>query len=417
MDILKKHYEKFVLGFLVLSFVAALLYLLQIMSSTHDTGSNNDTIAKNTLVIQRANQKYNFGYKEEKFVLEKDDISWKERPGEGLIGYGRPGLAVPVKSLRCSQCHKIMPWAQLRKNDLRCPFEACSQDLSDPGEPGDYEKELANFDSDGDGMPDRYEIRMGLNPNSSEDADQDKDGDKYSNWFEYYCNNNPDDVKSKPSLDKMIFLSKLEAVKLPLRLTSITAVNTADKSSYKIYITIQNRDTTMKIGTIFSLLGKRYKIVDAIKRITTEQGTSSSLQEDDSTVWLEEVDSKDKSKLELRSRKAVYDNKTRKADIRDVRTPTKRKRSMRDLTANSTFTVKGDDKDAITFKLLKTTEKSAVVEYDVDGKNKQLTLELVEPKILERFKKAYVKEDAGKNGNSQPMEEQPRSSRRSSRRR
>lgn len=420
MDILKKHYEKIILGCLLLSFVIALIYLLQIMSATHDTGSSNSTIAKNTLVIQRANQKYNFGYTAENFSFEKSSTDWDERSGEGLIGYGRPGLAVPMKALRCSQCHKILPWAQLRKNDLRCPFEACSQDLSDPGEPVDYEKELANFDSDGDGMPDRYEIRMGLNPQSADDADQDKDGDRFSNWFEYYCNTNPDNSKSFPALDKMIFLSKLEAAKLPIRLNGITAVNPADKSKFRIHLTIDNRDSNMSIGTKFTLSGKRYEIVDAEKRNKTEQGTSNSLQVDDSTIWIMPVDSKNKAdRLELRARKEVFDHKTHKADIRDVRSPTKRKKSMRSLTTGSTFKIKSsdNDKDALTFKLVKASDKSVEVEYVVDNHTKKLSLELVDRKsvLYERIKKAYIKEDANKN-NQQPVEE-PKQVRRSSRRR
>ena len=135
MDIIKKHYEKVVLGVLLLSFVIALVYLLQIMSSTHGTNTGNSAAAKNILVIQRENMPYKFNYVNENFSLDKQDVTWKERTGNGLIGYGQPGLAVPVKALRCAHCKKIIPWAQLRKNESRCPFEACSQDLNDPGEP------------------------------------------------------------------------------------------------------------------------------------------------------------------------------------------------------------------------------------------------------------------------------------------
>ena len=424
MDIIKKHYEKVVLGFLLLSFVVALLYLLQIMSSASDTSSGNSAAAKNILVIQRENMPYNFNYTNEKFSLEDQDVSWKERTGEGLIGYGQPGLAVPMKALRCSQCKKIMPWSQLRKNDFRCPFEACSQDLRDPGEPEDYEKQLADFDSDGDGMPDRYEIRLGLNPNSAEDADQDKDGDKFSNWFEFYCNTNPDDPKSVPSLDKMLFLSKIDSVKLPVRLSSITAPDPNDKKSFKIHITAHNQDITLEIGRAFSILGKRYIIVDAVKRNTTAQSTSFSQQQDDSTIWIIPADSKKASdRIEVRSGKDVYDNKTRKVVIRDVRTPKKRRSN---LMVGKTFTLKSNnakDKNGMLFKLTDVTEKSAELEYTVGEKVQKTTLNLVKDgsKLLERLNKAYVESDNSKMDNSnqpaeEPAERPARPSRRSRRR-
>lgn len=423
MDIIKKHYEKVVLGFLLLSFVIALIYLLQIMSSTHDTSAGNSAAVKNTLVIQRENQPYKFNYINEKFSLAGQDVSWHERTGKGLIGYGQPGLAVPMKALRCSQCKKIMPWAQLRKNDFRCPFENCSQDLRDPGEPEDYEKQLANFDSDGDDLPDRYEIRLGLNPNSADDADQDKDGDKFSNWFEYYCGTNPDDAKSVPSLDKMIFLNKIDSVKLPIRLFSVTAVNPADKNSFKIHVTVGNQDVTLAIGRKFPMLGKQYVIVDVVKDKTTKQSTSFSQNEDDSTIWIKPADSKDDSdRVEVRARQDVYDNKTRKVTIRDIRTPKKRRSN---LTVGKTFMLKNTpkDKSGVMFKLTKVTENSADFEYSTGKTFKPMTLKLVETgsKQHEHFKKAYVESDTSRlNNNNQPAEEpaeRPTRSNRRSRRR
>ncbi len=417
MDIIKKHYEKFVLGFLLLSFVVALIYLLQIMSSTHDTSSGNRAAAKNALVIERENQPYRFNCTNEKFSVagQSKELVWQIRQGEGLIGYGRPGLVVPVKMLRCSQCKKIMPWAQLRKNDMRCLFEACSQDLRDPGEPEDYEKQLANFDSDGDDIPDRYEIRLGLNPGSSEDADQDKDGDNFSNWFEYYCKTNPNDPKSLPTLDKMLFLSNIEAMKLPIKLNRITAIDPNNKNTFKIFLTILNRDVSMTIRASFNLYGKRYTIVDAVKRNTTKQSTSFAQQEDDSTIWLMPQDGKkDSDRIEVRAGKDVYDNKTRKAVIRDVRTPNKRRSN---LTVGREFKLKNNitGKDTVNFKVVAVAEKTVDLEYMLDKTPCKITLELVKPGSIkyERFKKAYVKSDANKTDRVQPDEEQPQPRRRS----
>ena len=42
-----------------------------------------------------------------------------------------------------------------------------------------------DFDTDGDGMPNAWEIAKGLNPNNSSDGAIDRDGDGYTNLEEY----------------------------------------------------------------------------------------------------------------------------------------------------------------------------------------------------------------------------------------
>jgi hypothetical protein len=49
----------------------------------------------------------------------------------------------------------------------------------------------SNYDSDGDGLPDWWELIYGLDPFNSSDAIGDADGDGISNWQEYQDGTNP----------------------------------------------------------------------------------------------------------------------------------------------------------------------------------------------------------------------------------
>lgn len=55
-----------------------------------------------------------------------------------------------------------------------------------------------NRDSDGDGIPDRYELLSGLNPVSSSDRDLDSDNDGWSNFEEYLYGTSANDPNSCP---------------------------------------------------------------------------------------------------------------------------------------------------------------------------------------------------------------------------
>lgn len=61
---------------------------------------------------------------------------------------------------------------------------------------GNIRDEAGTEDTDGDGMPDAWEISNGLNPNDPGDAYLDADGDSYANRLEYISGTQPDAAES-----------------------------------------------------------------------------------------------------------------------------------------------------------------------------------------------------------------------------
>ena len=59
---------------------------------------------------------------------------------------------------------------------------------------------VGGADTDGDGMPDSYELAQGFNPNNPADAQQDADGDGATNLDEYLAGTDPHDAASKLAL-------------------------------------------------------------------------------------------------------------------------------------------------------------------------------------------------------------------------
>ncbi len=60
-----------------------------------------------------------------------------------------------------------------------------------------------NPDTDGDGIPDAWEIKYGLDPNNPNDAAQDLDGDGLSNLQEYIAGTDPTDPQSYLRIDQV----------------------------------------------------------------------------------------------------------------------------------------------------------------------------------------------------------------------
>jgi len=113
----------------------------------------------------------------------------------------------------CKKCQQAI------SGDIRltpkCPF--C-------GEPQAVEKVVV-LDTDGDGLPDEWERRYGLNPNDAADADLDKDGDAFTNLEEFKAKTDPTDKNDHPDyLDSLTLSLPLKETSLPFVFTKATKI-------------------------------------------------------------------------------------------------------------------------------------------------------------------------------------------------
>ena len=78
------------------------------------------------------------------------------------------------------------------------------------------EEKKAVLDADGDGLPDEWERKYGLNVNDAADAEADLDGDDFTNIEEYRAKTDPTDPKDHPDyLDSLKIVLPLKETRMP----------------------------------------------------------------------------------------------------------------------------------------------------------------------------------------------------------
>ena len=118
---------------------------------------------------------------------------------------------VPESRVWCASqsCRALIP-----RGSTNCPV--CQ--ILQPVEPTDD----PNYDSDGGGIPDWWEIKYGLNPSDPKDDRIDSDGDGFDNYAEFKANTDPTDPKSHPDLIALLRVANIEATPLPIKFMGAT---------------------------------------------------------------------------------------------------------------------------------------------------------------------------------------------------
>ena len=98
-----------------------------------------------------------------------------------------------------------------------CPFCGLKQE----------EEKKVVLDADGDGLPDEWERKHGLNPADASDANADADGDGFTNAEEYAAKTDPTNPKDHPDyLDSLSIVLPLKETYMPFVFTRATKIPT-----------------------------------------------------------------------------------------------------------------------------------------------------------------------------------------------
>ena len=175
----------------------------------------------------------------------------------------------------CVNCQKPIPF-----NAAACPFcGAVQPEIKDP----------TKIDSDGDGIPDGWELKYSLNTGDPADGQMDLDGDGFTNFEEYKAGTDPNNPDDHPSLAAKLRVRGIKSEPFFLRFQGVNQMPDGS-TRYQLNLRSLERTYFAQIGEVvegFKLLeyqpetpgGPAVVMEQGSKRITLHLGRAIQQQE------------------------------------------------------------------------------------------------------------------------------------------
>ena len=246
MDFIKRHYEKLLLLAMLVLFIGIMIYVVSVADKASKIKQtqlefNEKDLTKNMVTqLQVGDPQFNIDN-----ILKEGLSNWqisqqREKFSNGAAPDTFSDLVVAMRIAACPHCKAYVPRYYFR-NDFKCP--ACAEALANvPARPKTRRRMVTENDRDGDGMPNSYETSMKLDPNNPDDQLTDKDRDGFSNLFEYENGTDPTISNSRPPLWYRLRYGTMESVVLPVRLNSISTLNSTNKKKWFLQIKVLDVD-------------------------------------------------------------------------------------------------------------------------------------------------------------------------------
>lgn len=172
-----------------------------------------------------------------------------EKEGSFLASEGRVFCQNPDMTNRC---HRPIPAAC-----EVCPFCGYAQPSKKP-----VDVTRIGGDADNDGLPDAWEGKYGFNPNDPADAQQDPDGDTFTNLEEFEAKTDPKDPQSHPNyLDFLSVVGDLRKETLPFWFKMANQIRNGYRLTFEVHDKKYRNAATALVGEeiVFQLARPKFE--------------------------------------------------------------------------------------------------------------------------------------------------------------